>query len=130
VLLLRPLAVFPSKPFVIKRQHMSECKHPEQNQRLNQVLGWLQCWLGFVCDQSCSHPILVQVQPGFLTALVQAPLREKSGRSFLPDFAVCACVCVSKAGCLCLLVPKNDELQKYPFGVSHSVKQEGSRKPL
>lgn len=63
-----------------------------------------------------------------LTALVQASLEEKSGTSFLPDSALC--VCVSKAGRLCLLVPKDDELQKYRVGVSHSVQQEGSRKPL
>lgn len=72
-----------------------------------------------------------RLSQGFrLAALVQASLQEKSGTSFLPDSAVCVCVCVSKAGLLCLLVPKNDELQKYPFGVSHPAKQEGSRKPL
>lgn len=48
--------------------------------------------------------------------------------SFLPDSALL--LCESKTGRLCSLVLKNDELQKYPFGVSHSVEQEGSRKPL
>lgn len=62
------------------------------------------------------------------TALVQALFKEKSGISFQPDCSVCLWAKV--LFCACLSQKKNDELQKYPFGVSHSVQQEGSRKPL
>lgn len=120
---------FSSKPLAIQSQPMTG-EHSQQNQTLNQVLGWLHLWFGVACDQSCSHAVWFEFSQGPETPLVQALLKEKSGTSFPPDCSVCVCVSVSKAALLCLLVTKNDELQKYPFGVSHSVQQEGSRKPL